>query len=125
MDDIQHQLTHALAAHAQWKARLKSAIQSGRSEFTADSVARDDRCDFGKWLYTGISPATKLSPHYARCRELHAQFHAAAAEVLALAVAGRTAEAETKLGVGSPFAAASAAVTREIMDWQKEAAAAA
>jgi methyl-accepting chemotaxis protein len=114
--NVHDQITAAIAAHGKWKTRLKSAIGQGTSEFAPATVRRHDACDFGKWLQSA-GPGAKSSPHYGHAVALHAQFHEAAAEVLALALAGKKAEAEAKLGSGSAFAHSSAELTREMSAW--------
>lgn len=59
----------------------------------------------------------KTSPHYGQAVALHAKFHEAAAEVLALALEGRKAEAEAKPNIGGEFAHTSALLTREMSSW--------
>jgi hypothetical protein len=58
-------------------------------------------------------------PHYATVKDLHAQFHRAAAEVLAIALAGRQADARAAVAVGSPYSAASASLTNAMMQWRQ------
>jgi methyl-accepting chemotaxis protein len=120
MTDFSNELRDALAAHAQWKTRLKNAVESGTSEFDPAVVARDDRCAFGKWLHGAAATDAGRSPHYASCTQAHAQFHVDAAEVLELAVAGRRAEADAKLSLSGAFCRSSAAVSSEILAWLKD-----
>lgn len=118
--DTQQQISAAIGAHGQWKARLKTAIAQGSSDVTAATASRDDACAFGKWLLTDASAEVKASPHYASSRALHAQFHKEAGAVLGLALAGQKAEADAKMAIDSNFAHASAALTREMTAWLKE-----
>ena len=53
MNDTEH-LNRAIAAHAQWKYRLKQAITSGKSEWTAESVRPDNLCEFGRDILEDI-----------------------------------------------------------------------
>src|SRR5689334_4449791 len=99
MANITNDLRDALAAHAKWKTHLKNAIESGKSDFSVPTVARDDQCAFGKWLYGEGAAHAGSSPHHAACKQAHAHFHTSAAEVLELAVSGRRDEAERKLAV--------------------------
>ena len=120
MTDITPQLRDALAAHAKWKTHLKNAIETGGSEFSVATVARDDQCAFGKWLYGPGAPDAGRSHHYGACKSAHANFHVAAAEVLGLALSGRRADAEAKLGVTGAFARHSATVSSELLSWIKD-----
>jgi hypothetical protein len=107
----------AIGAHGMWKTRLKSAIDHGSSEFSPAVVQLDDHCDFGKWL-AGASPELKASPLYSRCRDLHRQFHSAAAKVLTLALSGKKDKAKHNLDSGE-FSNLSGTLTKTMMDWDK------
>ena len=72
---FQQQITAAVSAHGQWKARLATAIKEGKSEFAPAVVRQDNQCAFGKWLYNEIDAASKTDPHYAKVKALHATFH--------------------------------------------------
>ncbi len=120
MTDITKDLRDALAAHAKWKTNLRNAVDQGTSEFSVATVARDDHCAFGKWLYGPAAAELSGSARYTACKQAHAQFHTCAAEVLGLAVAGQRDEAEAKLSVTGEFSRRSAAVSSEILAWLKE-----
>lgn len=78
-----HPLRVALEAHASWKDRIHGAIESRQLPAGLDLVrtARDDACDFGRWLHSG--EGDKLDPVRAEhAMKLHAAFHRAAADVL-------------------------------------------
>lgn len=111
----------AISAHGAWKARLKSAIDSGKIEIPVVTIRKDNECIFGKWLYgPTISAEVKNSSVYKTALELHAKFHKAAAEVAELAMAGKKSEAEKMMGLGGKYADASAKLTKAMMDWQKQ-----
>lgn len=90
----------ALDAHAAWKRRLRAVIEGKTREIPeVGKVARDDLCALGQWLH---GEANRMFNHggpttaqYHRLRDLHAQFHLAAAETLAAHQSGdrRSAEA--------------------------------
>ncbi len=120
MDDaFSHQVQAAIAAHGMWKARLRQAIADGRSDFKVEVVTQDNQCDFGRWLY---GPTCLRDGHHEAVRRHHAEFHRAAAHVLGLALRGHKPDAEAAMGLGSDYARVSAALTGELMRWQKEAA---
>jgi methyl-accepting chemotaxis protein len=119
MSTIAGEITKAIAAHGMWKTRLMDAIDTGKSEFSADVAGLDDRCDFGKWLY-GLTTADRSEEHWKKIQQLHAAFHKEASRVLALAVAGRGQEAKAELAAGSTFSTASAQLTVALMDWKKK-----
>jgi chemoreceptor zinc-binding protein len=117
------QIVKAIGAHGMWKARLQKAIDQGVSDVSVAVARQDNQCDFGKWLYATDLPAeTKGSQHYTQCRDLHRQFHVAAAKVLTLALAAKKDEAAHAIGMGSEFANCSASLTKAMMNWDKEAA---
>ena len=89
---MKEELQQAILAHGQWKVRLESAIATGKSEFRPETVKPDNNCVFGKWFY-GLPESEKNSKFYAEVKDLHAQFHLAAAKVLELAIAGKPDEA--------------------------------
>jgi len=108
----------AIGAHGMWKERLKAAIRTRKGDITVEQAGRDDRCEFGKWLNEFAEGNT--SPHLARIKELHRAFHHEVAAVL-LAVRENRGNAEELLGIGSPFAHASALLTAEMLAWAREA----
>ena len=111
-------LDHAIAAHAKWKFRLREAIKTGQSEWTVENVRPDDVCDFGKWL-NALSLADRMMKEWREVKTLHAKFHVAAAEVLALAIAGHKSEADTSMATGGAFADVSSKLVRTITEWKK------
>ncbi|MBL8700787.1 MAG: CZB domain-containing protein [Alphaproteobacteria bacterium] len=121
---IEQEITKAIGAHGLWKGRLGSIIATGSSDIAAEKIALDNACDFGRWLYSpALDAAVKLSAEYVRCRELHAQFHKAAAETARLALAGKRAEAEKSMAPGGAFFEASLALTQVMLSWKRAKAA--
>jgi len=114
------EIEKAIGAHGMWKARLKAAIDTGKSEMPVETIRVDNQCEFGKWLYGAtLSAQDKTSPHYSKVKELHAQFHKTAARVAALALSGKKAEAEKMIASGGEYAEASAKLTGAMMEWDK------
>lgn len=111
------EISKAIAAHSAWKHRLANAIATGSDASTPDKVRTDNLCDFGKWLYSA-DLSMRADPHYAGVKAAHAAFHVAASEVLALAIAGKKADAEKAMASGSVFLTASVKVTSAMMTWQ-------
>ncbi|MDQ7048575.1 MAG: CZB domain-containing protein [Enterobacterales bacterium] len=110
----------AISAHESWKNKLRDAIATGRSESTPEKVSMDDNCSFGKWLHQRIDPEVKSSPFYQKVLGMHAQFHAAAGQILGLAIEGRKNEATQLMGISSDFTKCSTALTRMLKEWQQE-----
>ncbi len=119
MTDHIRQISAAILAHDDWKARLLAAIESGSSEFQPDAVRADHLCPFGRW-FESVEPELRDSLHYERVRTLHAQFHEAAAQVLTLALSGRGPQALTSLEFGSEFVRASVLLVDELEFWRAE-----
>lgn len=117
---MKEEITAGIAAHGQWKARLRDAIATGKSEFNPLTVKGDNNCAFGKWLY-GLGPEGKSSPYYAMVKEKHAKFHQTTGEVLALALAGKKDEATKLTAIGSEYAKLSAELVGLLQKWAAEA----
>lgn len=115
---LSDEINAAVGAHGLWKSRLKQAIETGQSEFTVNEVCRDDRCAFGKWLYSpDLAAEVKHSGHYGRCLGLHADFHREAAKVLSMALAGNKAGALQSMGLTGEFAGISMQLTKAMREW--------
>jgi|SRR5579859_6125042 chemoreceptor zinc-binding protein len=116
--DFRAQITKAIGAHSHWKKTLLSAIESGSPKLSLDQIGREDACDVGKWLLgAGVPEAQRKTPEFEACREIHAAFHQAAAEVLHLAIDGDRRAAVAALGANSRFAKLSSALTLRMMQW--------
>jgi Chemoreceptor zinc-binding domain len=71
---IQDEINNTIAAHGQWKQKLRTAIDTGESESTPEKVCKDNNCSFGKWIHERIEPSQKSSPHYSRALKLNSDF---------------------------------------------------
>ena len=118
---LKDEISAAIGAHGMWKTRLRSAIANGKSEFSPAQIGVDNACAFGKWIHGVGDAELKRSNDYHTCLGLHREFHAVAARVLSLALAGRKTEAERAMSAGGEYAAASGALTRAMMEWQDKA----
>ncbi len=112
------QINKAVAAHGMWKARLRQAIDAGKSDFTPAGVSVDNQCEFGKWLYS-LPAGEHQGSNWQKVHDLHAKFHREASRVLGLAVSGKKAEADEGLATGSPFAKISLELTGAMIEWKK------
>jgi len=112
-------LDKALEKHSEWKVKLRTAI-SKREEMDAATISRDDCCDFGKWLHQDVKSHLAHEPSYADCVARHAAFHIEAGRIANMINAKKFREAETLLGNGSAFVAASTAVGVAIMRLKKD-----
>lgn len=102
-------LDQAIAAHAEWKVKLRVAIQN-RAAIDAGLVSADDRCVLGQWLHGEARAKFGGKPAYVDCVAKHAAFHAAAGAVARRINAGDYEAASDMLGPGSAYASASTEV---------------
>ncbi|MBK8440690.1 MAG: CZB domain-containing protein [Rhodobacter sp.] len=87
--EMETTLRNAMDAHAKWKLRLKTAMTTRHSDISPEHAACDDRCEFGKWLYSEqISDETRSSMPFVVVRNLHAEFHQVASVALEGALNG-------------------------------------
>ncbi len=93
----------AVSAHKEWKTAFERAVRSGGSDLKVEVVRADNRCLLGMWLYGDGQQAIANPTASHMLRDIHAEFHAAAANVLLLAVAGRIHEAVAALSDDSPY----------------------
>ena len=116
-----NQITNAIGAHGSWKIKLRTALNSGKSDHSIDDVRCDDKCAFGKWLHgPDIDSTTRDGAPYNVIKRLHAEFHICAADVLAKATAGDAPGAQQILE--GEFASKSEKLVRGLRKWKGEAA---
>ncbi len=114
------EIKKAIGAHGLWKTKLRTAVDAGKHEYKVDVVRQDDQCEFGKWLAT-LQPSAAEAPHMQKAKDLHAQFHREAANVLKLVETGQKDAAGKALGQGSTFEKVTTQLTLTLMNWQKAA----
>lgn len=107
-------LTAALAAHADWKIKLRHAINA-RATADAESLSRDDGCNFGKGLRGKAKRNYGPMPIHADCISNHAAFHKEAGKVAMAIAQKRYPQAEAALALGSSYHKASTAVRVSII----------
>jgi Chemoreceptor zinc-binding domain len=113
-------LESATAKHAEWKLKFRAAIMNNETLDTV-TIAKDNCCDLGKWLYgEGKSKFSGLSS-YNECVSKHAVFHSEAAKVAVAISLRKYAEAEAMLASGTGYSAASSAVGVAILKLKKDA----
>ena len=114
------ELDKAIAAHGMWKTRLKDAIEKGKIDKPAEMIRVDNRCTFGKWLYSpALNSVDKTSEHYKTVKDLHAEFHKTAARVVELALEGKRHEAEKMIGLDGEYAGVSSKLTSAMVGWKR------
>ena len=110
-------INKGIAAHSAWKARLRTAVSSGKFDVPAATVAKDNQCEFGKWLY-GLSGTDQLTEKFSTVRRLHTQFHEEAARIVTLATSGQSEKAEQAMALGGSYTKASAELTGAMVRWR-------
>lgn len=106
----------AIGAHGLWKQALAAAIASGKSQFTIETIGKDELCDLGKWLHR-LPESDRASEHWEKIHSLHEQFHIEAAKVLDAALAGHKAEASASMRPGGGYCLISMQLTAAMMEW--------
>lgn len=106
--------------HAEWRLKFRSAI-SAKATLDADTIAKDNCCDLGKWLYGDAKTKYVKFPSYADCVKKHSQFHIEASKVARLINARQYDEAQALLGMGSGFSSASGAIGSALDALEKDA----
>ena len=79
----------AIAAHENWKLRLRNYLDKKSAEdLKPEVVCLDDRCDLGKWLHGSGRQRLGRYPAFSVLIARHKFFHLQASTVVALAQAG-------------------------------------
>lgn len=113
-------IDNAVQTHAQWKVKLRAAIAS-QQQMDVVTLSRDDCCELGTWLHReGRSRFGALASH-GDCVRKHLKFHTEVAKIATAVNATRYTEAQGMLGVGTPFAQASSALSMAFMQLRKDA----
>ncbi len=116
---LETELRNALGAHGIWKLKLRTALNTGSCDSDPATVARDDCCAFGKWLYgDGFDDQTKDGMPYKVVTRLHAEFHKTAAKVIERVKSGQMEAAHETLN--GDFALQSKKLTLAIAKWRGE-----
>ncbi len=100
---------NAIAAHADWKVKLRMAIQN-KATLDATEVSADNCCMLGKWLHGDARANFGGKGEYSDCMAKHAAFHTAAGAVARKINSGEYDAATAMLGPGTPYTAASSEV---------------
>ena len=110
----------AMAAHADWKVKLRVALQNGDT-LDAARICSDKTCDLGRWLHGEARTRWSGNANYLNCVETHRQFHECAGKVAETINRKDFATAEKLLGIGSPFSDASSNVAVAVRRMKREA----
>lgn len=118
MDSFNTEIDKAIGAHGMWKMRLRAAIQNQASEYDPVIVAKDDHCEFGRWLHA--HPTLKKHANFRNIQKVHAQFHIEASKVLELALAGNVGDALGAMDDDAPFGKVSLLLVKLLLCSKKE-----
>lgn len=119
---VREEIQKAIGAHGLWKGHLKSAIDKGRSEFTVEDAAADNKCEFGRWLYSTVDHDTQSRAHHEKVTRLHREFHQEVGKILGQALAGDRVGALKAMEPGTPYFSCCTRLTDEMMDWNRATA---
>ncbi|MDD2811601.1 methyl-accepting chemotaxis protein [Rhodoferax sp.] len=95
-----------ISAHAQWKTKFRAAITQ-QEQLKAETIARDDLCELGKWIYSEGKSVLGQSTEFAKLVSEHKQFHHCAGDVAHIINQRQYAAATDKIGPRSAFTQAS------------------
>jgi methyl-accepting chemotaxis protein len=95
-----------ITAHAQWKTKFRAAI-SQQEQLKAETIARDDACELGKWIYSEGKAALGQSSEFAKLVSEHKHFHHSAGDVAQVINQRRFDAATDMIGPRSAFTTAS------------------
>ncbi len=111
----------AITSHAAWKARLQTAVTTGRVAPGTDlaATARDDVCDFGRWLL-GDAKQSVEPARLTEVRSAHATFHREAAGVLQAVARGDGKDARRRLVDEDGYRGAITNLTDLLVTWAGE-----
>lgn len=111
----------AMAAHADWKVKLRVALDN-RDSLDADRICSDKNCDLGRWLHGEGRNQCGRAPSFGACVEAHAAFHREAGSVASVINRKDYGKAEQMLAVGSAFSDASTGVAVILRRLKRECA---
>jgi len=114
---LQEQIQKAITAHGVFKVRVGQMVEAGTAEMTPQVAAADNQCPLGQWLYGGLDASARSSPQYQSVKELHATFHQAAGDVVALSAARKRTEAMAALEMGYTFKQSSSKLVIALSNW--------
>lgn len=111
----------AMAAHADWKVKLRVALDS-REPLDAALICSDKNCELGRWLHGAGRTQCSHAPSFGACVTAHATFHQEAGAVASTINRRDFSRADQMLGAGSAFAEASTTVAVILRRLKRECA---
>lgn len=104
----------AIRSHSDWKMKLKQYIGNPDGSIDIETLAKDNACALGQWLY-GDGSKFKALPEYGMIIEAHKRFHKEAASIVRRCNSGESVSEDLALGAKSGFASASSEVVGLLM----------
>jgi hypothetical protein len=118
---LKNLLFEAMTTHVCCKDCLRHAMETGVCNPPADTIRQETMCEFGKWLdRADLASEITDSPHYINIREIHANFHTAAADVMAMVEVGNTEHARQMMLEDGNYTMHANRLRREFLSWVAE-----
>jgi hypothetical protein len=118
---LKNLLFDAMTTHVCCKDCLRQAMETGVCNPPSAVIRSETMCEFGKWLDSpDLASEIYASPHYANMREIHANFHAAAANVMELVEIGETEKAKAMMWADGDYTIHSNNLRSEFLSWVAE-----
>ena len=114
-----HALKDAVAAHMQWKTKLRMAVRHNET-LDVSVVSRDDRCALGQWLHGEGQQCWGKRPAFVELVRKHAQFHEQVGAVAQLVNEDQSEAALRNIELGSDFDLGAKATVAAIHTLQHE-----
>jgi len=115
MVPTKHEILLAIGGHIWWKNEFEKDVSNGWHFLNPELADRSYESDLGLWL-AEISPAEQDWEHFELVQSRYTDFHAAAADVVQMALSGKIELAEASIRTG-PYATASTALTLALRNW--------
>jgi len=127
---IHKEIDDAILAHLSWikKIKITVALSARTTNITASSqekhlkmignVKSDENCKFGLWLHKILAPELKCVTYFETIKKLHEQFHHEAAEILTLALNGKSKKAQKLLLDQASFMLCSSNLIEKLEEWK-------
>ena len=112
-------LDTALQKHAEWKTKFRTAISQNET-LDAETIAKDNCCDFGKWLYGESKATLGVLESHKECIAKHKIFHIEAGKIATAINLRKYTEAEAMLSINKPYFNASNETGVAIIRLKKE-----
>lgn len=112
-------LDNALQKHTEWKTKFRTAIAQNET-LDAESIAKDNCCDFGKWLYGESKASLGILESHKECVAKHKVFHIEGGKIATAINLRKYTEAEAMLSINTPYFNASNETGVAIIRLKKE-----